>query len=75
MKTYLLWEFKADETIVRLIADSEEQALERLRKMLPFREYRLVALLEYWLPGVTFEGMITALQMVSQKEQESKKDG
>lgn len=69
--TYFLWDIKAKDTIrleealVRTIAQTEQDALEKAKSLLPERQYTIVAVCEYWLPGIGIESVVKAIEKAS----------
>lgn len=59
---YLLWDIKVEKSkssnalAVRVIADTEKAALEKVRQILPHRMfYEVIGVCEYWLPTLSSE--------------------
>ena len=62
LNTYLLWDVKVSGgAIVRVMAESEESALKNAEIILPGREYEIVSVGEYWLPGTNIQEMAKSI--------------
>lgn len=49
-ETYLVWTIKAGMTMVLIIADSKDEAIEKASKLIPDTEYSIGQVCEYFLP-------------------------
>ena len=65
--TYLLWDIKADEVMVRILAWTEEDALQKAERLLPNHNYSILAVCEYWMPGVNSENIAKALDKLNER--------
>lgn len=67
-ETFIVWEIKVGETLIKVIANDISEATEKAKLLLPgIDQLQVVAVLEYFLPGISFQGMVNAFEKMTSK--------
>ena len=72
-ETYIFWEIKADNVIVRVIAPDVKEALKKAEEIyFAAEKYTIVTATEYWMPGVGYNQVKETVQMILEEREGQK---